>query len=90
MVTGVETAGLVLAVIPLLVLALEKWHGGVVKTRAIAGISKKDKERLAAKVKGLVTQLNWHDAQLGINLKCLLMAADGEIDLESLPKDYKS
>jgi hypothetical protein len=90
MLTGVETAGVVLAVVPLLVLALEKWHGGFVKTRAIAGITKSDKERLTAKIKRLVTELKWHDAQLSINLKSLLLTADEELDIESLPQDYKN
>jgi hypothetical protein len=90
MLTGVETAGVVLAVAPLLVLALEKWHGGFVKTRAIAGITKSDKERLTAKIKRLVTELKWHDVQLSINLKSLLLTADEELDIENLPQDYKS
>jgi hypothetical protein len=89
MVTGVETASLVLAAVPLLILALEKWHGGFVKTRAILGLRRKDRERLAAKIKGLVTELTWHDLQLNINLKTLLLAADLEVNIEDLPRDYR-
>lgn len=89
MVSGVETAGTVLAVVPLLIIALEKWHAGVVKTKQIAGLRKKDRERLAAKIKGLVTKLTWHDVQLNINLKTLLIAADDELVLDSLPRDFR-
>jgi hypothetical protein len=89
MVTGVETAGIVLAVVPLLVVALEKWHTGFVKTKQIAGLRKKDRERLAAKIKGLVTKLTWHDVQLNINLKTLLLAVDDGLVLETLPRDYR-
>ncbi|KAF1963143.1 hypothetical protein CC80DRAFT_530983 [Byssothecium circinans] len=51
MVTGIETAGLVLGSMPLLILAIEKWHKGFVKA--------------------------------------LLKAADPDLDLDSLPQDYR-
>jgi hypothetical protein len=90
MVTGVETAGVVLAVVPLLILALEKWQNGLLKTNQIAGLRRKDRERLAAKIKRLATQLNWHDTQLDINLKYLFLTSNSEVDIEALPRDFKN
>lgn len=89
MITGVETAGLVLAVIPLLLAALDQWQRGIGKAKAIAGLREKHRRRLLAKVEGLVKQLDWHDAQLNINLKRLMLATDNELNIEELPRDYK-
>ena len=89
MVTGVETAGLVLGSIPLLILAIEKWHKGFVKARAIAGLTTEDRDRIATKINGLATALKSHSGQLNINLKALLKAADPDLDLDGLPQDYR-
>jgi hypothetical protein len=89
MVTGIETAGLVLGSVPLLILAIEKWHKGFVKTRDIAGLRPQDRERIAMKINGLAGALKRHNSQLNINLKSLLKAADPNFDLDSLPHDYR-
>lgn len=90
MVTGIEVAGLVVGSLPLLIEFLDRYRKGLEKTRAIAGIRKKDRKRLTTKVDGLIKQLNWLQSQLNIHLKRLILMVNPNQEIETLPQDYKN
>ena len=88
MVTGVETAGLVLAVLPLLLQCLGCWHDGFVKAKTIAGLSAKQRGRLGLKIRGLIDLLQIHHGQLCMDIKRLVLNAKPDEDIDQLPHDY--
>ena len=85
MVTGVETAGLVLAALPLLIEALSVYKKGLEKTGVVLGFKQK---RCKLKVERLRLQLKGQSASLHINLAKLVSRAAPNEDLVKLPEDY--
>ena len=85
MVTGVETAGLVLAVLPLLIEALSVYKKGLEKTGVVLGIKQK---RYKLKVERLRLQLKGQSASLHLNLAKLVSRAAPNEDFVKLPEDY--
>ena len=85
MVTGVETAGLVLAVLPLLIEALSVYKKGLEKTGVVLGFKQK---RYKLKVERLRLQLKGQNASLHLNLAKLVSRAAPNADYVKLPEDY--
>ena len=85
MATGVETAGLVLAVLPLLIEALSVYKRGLEKTGVVLGLKQK---RYKLKVERLRLQLRGQSASLHINLAKLVSRAAPNEDFVKLPEDY--
>ena len=85
MVTGVETAGLVLAVLPLLIEALSVYKNGLEKTGIVLGVKQK---RYKLKVERLRIQLKGQSALLQINLAKLVGRASPNEEFVKLPEDY--
>ena len=85
MVTGVETAGLVLAVLPLLIEALSVYKKGLEKTGVVLGFKQK---RYKLKVERLRLQLKGQSASLHLNLAKLVSRAAPNEDFVKLPEDY--
>ena len=83
--SGVEAAGLVLAVLPLLIEALSVYKKGLEKTGIIVGFKQK---RYKAKVERLRLRLKGQSASLHLNLAKLLGRAAPSEDLRELPEDY--
>ena len=87
MVTGVETAGLVLAVLPLLIEALSVYKKGLEKTGVVLGFKQK---RYKLKVERLRLQLKGQSASLHLNLAKLLGRAAANEEFVKLPEDYNN
>lgn len=85
MVTGIETAGLVLAVLPLLIEALSVYKKGLEKTGVILGYKQK---RYKVKVERLRLRLTGLSASLHLNLSKLAGRAAPNEELVRLPEDY--
>ena len=85
MVTGVETAGLVLAVLPLLIEALSVYKKGLEKTGIVLGFKQK---RYKIKVERLRLQLKGQSASLHLNLAKLVGRAAPNVGCVKLPVDY--
>lgn len=85
MVTGIETAGLVLACLPLIIQALSAYNSGLEKTGVILGVKQK---RYKLKVGRLMLKLKGQSASLHINLVKLIGRAAPAEDITSLPEDY--
>ena len=85
MVTGVETAGLVLAVLPLLIQALSVYKKGLEKTGIVLGFKQK---RYKLKVERLRLQLTSLQTSLHVNLAKLVGRAAPNEELVRLPEDY--
>ena len=85
MVTGIETAGLVLAVLPLIIQALSAYNGGLEKTGIILGLKQK---RYKLKVERLRLRLEGQSVSLHINLAKLIGRADPAEDITCLPEKY--
>lgn len=85
MVTGIETAGLVLAVLPLLIEALSVYKKGLEKTGVILGYKQK---RYKVKVERLRLRLTGLSASLHLNLSKLVGRAAPNEELVRLPEDY--
>ncbi len=86
MVTGVETAGLVLAVLPLLIEAFSVYKKGLEKTGIVLGFKQK---RYKLKVERLRLQLKGQNASLHLNLAKLVGRAAPNEEFVRLPEDYK-
>jgi hypothetical protein len=89
MLSGVEIAGLVLAVLPLILEALEKYQHGLKKAKLLLRFREKDRERLVIKVDGLFSQLDFLRVHLGMHIKKLCLNADSNALIGDLPTDYK-
>lgn len=87
MVTGVETAGLILAVLPLLIEALGSYKEGLEKEKMILGITIQARKRLALKVELLVIELKEQLCHVGITLRTLILAASPHLTLGDLPEN---
>ena len=85
MVTGVETAGIVLAVLPLLIEALSVYKKGLEKTGIVLGFKQK---RYKIKVERLRLQLKGQSASLHLNLAKLVGRAAPNAEFVKLPEDY--
>ncbi len=85
MVTGVETAGLVLAVLPFLIEALSVYKKGLEKTGVVLGFKQK---RYKVKVERLRLRLQGQSASLHLNLAKLVARAAPNEDFVKLPEDY--
>ena len=85
MVTGVETAGLVLAVLPLLIEALSVYKKGLEKTGIVLGLKQK---RYKLKVERLRLRLQGQSASLHLSLARLVGRAAPNADFVKLPEDY--
>lgn len=85
MVTGVETAGIVLAVLPLLIEALSVYKNGLEKTGIVLGFKQK---RYKIKVERLRLQLKGQSASLHLNLAKLVGRAAPNAEFVKLPEDY--
>ena len=85
MVIGIETAGLVLACLPLIIQALSAYNSGLEKTGIILGVKQK---RYKLKVGRLMLKLKGQSASLHINLVKLIGRAAPAEDITSLPEDY--
>ncbi|CAD6592418.1 MAG: hypothetical protein ASARMPREDX12_006076 [Alectoria sarmentosa] len=85
MVTGIETAGLVLAILPLLIEALSVYKKGLEKTGMILGFKQK---RYKLKVERLRLRLKGQSASLHLNLAKLIGRAAPNEDFMRLPEDY--
>ena len=85
MVTGVETAGLVLAVLPLLIEALAVYKKGLEKTGIVLGPKQ---TRYKIKIKWLKLQLESQNASLHTNLGKLVGRAAPNVGCGKLPLDY--
>lgn len=85
MVTGVETAGIVLAVLPLLIEALSAYKKGLEKTGIVLGFKQK---RHKVKVERLRLRLKGQSASLHLNLAKLVNRAAPNEEFVKLPEDY--
>jgi hypothetical protein len=88
MVTGVETAGIVLAVLPLLIEALKAYKEGLEKTRLIASLTSKSRRRLTIKIERLILRLGAQRVHFESNLTKLFRLAAPEAELERLPHAF--
>lgn len=86
MVTGIETAGLVLAVLPLLIEALSVYKSGLEKTGILLS---RHQKRYKLKVEKLRTQLLAHRASLHNKLEILVRRAAPDEDIPHIPEDHK-
>ena len=85
MVTGIETAGLVLAVLPSLIQALSAYNSGLEKTGIILGVRQK---KYKLKVERLRLRLEGQSVSLHINLAKLIGRAAPAEDITRLPEKY--
>ena len=85
MVTGIETAGLVLAVLPLIIQALSAYNSGFEKTGILLGLKQK---RYKLKVERLRLRLEGQNVSLHINLAKLIGRAAPAEDITRLPEKY--
>ena len=85
MVSGVETAGLVLAVLPLLIEALSAYKKGLEKTGIVLAFKQK---RYKLKVERLRLQLKGQSASLHLNLAKLIGRAIPHAECVKLSEDY--
>ena len=85
MVTGIETAGLVLAVLPLLIEALSVYKQGLEKTGIVLGFKQK---RYKLKVERLRLRLKGQSASLHLNLAKLIGRAAPNEEIVKLPENY--
>lgn len=85
MVTGIETAGLVLAVLPLLIEALSVYKQGLEKTGIVLGFKQK---RYKLKVERLRLRLKGQSASLHLNLAKLICRAAPNEEIVKLPENY--
>ena len=85
MITGIETAGLVLAVLPLLIQALSAYNGGLEKTGIVLGLKQK---RYKVKVGRLRLRLEGQSVSLHINLAKLIGRVAPAEDITRLPEKY--
>lgn len=85
MVTGIETAGLVLAGLPLIIQALSAYNSGLEKTGIILGLKQK---RYKLKVERLRLRLEGQSVSLHINLTKLIGRAAPAEDIARLPENY--
>ena len=85
MITGIETAGLVLACLPLIIQALSAYNSGLEKTGIILGLKQKGYK---LKVGRLRLRLDCQRASLHINLTKLIERAAPAEDIARLPEDY--
>lgn len=85
MVTGIETAGLILAVLPLLIEALSVYKKGLEKTVIVLGFKQK---RYKVKVERLRLRLKGQNASLHLNLAKLVGRAAPNEEFVKLPEDY--
>ena len=83
--SGVEAAGLVLAVLPLLIEALSVYKKGLEKTGIVLGFKQK---RYKAKVERLRLRLKGQSASLHLNLAKLVGRASPNEDLIKFSDDY--
>ena len=83
--SGVEAAGLVLAVLPLLIEALSVYKKGLEKTGIVLGFKQK---RYKAKVERLRLRLRGQSASLHLNLAKLVGRAAPNEDLIKFSEDY--
>lgn len=83
--TGIETAGLVLAVLPFLIEALSVYKQGLEKTGIVLGFKQK---KYKIKVERLRLRLKGQSASLHINLTKLVGRAAPNEDVVKLPEDY--
>ena len=83
--SGVEAAGLVLAVLPLLIEALSVYKKGLEKTGTVLGFKQK---RYKAKVERLRLRLKGQSASLHLNLAKLVGRAAPNEDLIKFSEDY--
>ena len=85
MVTGVETAGLVLAILPFLIEALSVYKKGLEKTGIVLGLKQK---RYKVKVERPRLRLKGQSASLHLNLAKLVGRAAPNEHFVKLPEDY--
>ena len=85
MVTGVETAGLILAALPILIEALSVYKSGLDKTATVLGFKQK---KYKIKVERLRRRLQTQRASLHINLSKLIGRAAPSEDGMKLPETY--
>lgn len=85
MVTGIEPAGLVLAVLPFLIEALSVYKKGLEKTGIVLGFKQK---RYKVKDERLRLRLKGQSAWLHLNLAKLLSRAASNEDFVRLTEDY--
>ncbi len=85
MATGIETAGLVLAVLPLIIQALSAYNSGLQKTGILLGLKPK---RYKLKVERLRLRLEGQNVSLHINLAKLIGRAAPAEDITRLPEKY--
>ena len=85
MVTGIETAGLVLAVLSLLIQALSAYNSGLEKTSNILGLKQK---RYKLKVERLRLRLEGQSVSLHINITKLIGRAAPAEDITRLSEKY--
>ena len=83
--SGVEAAGLVLAVLPLLIEALSVYKKGLEKTGIVLGFKQK---RYKAKVERLRLRLKGQSASLHLNLAKLVGRAAPNEDIIRFSEDY--
>ena len=85
MITGIETAGLVLAALPLLIQALSAYNSGLEKTGILLGVKQK---RYKLKVRRLRLRLEGQSMSLHVNLAKLIGRAAPAEDITRLPEKY--
>ena len=85
MVTGVETAGLVLAALPLIISALTSYQKGLKQTSNLWS-----RKQYKLKVQHLIICLKAQRAQFGLNMMKLIKSAAPDAQFTDLPLDYKN
>jgi hypothetical protein len=85
MVTGVETAGLVLAALPLIISALTSYQKGLERTSNLW-----NRKQYELKVRRLIIRLKAQRAQFGLNMMKLIKTAAPDAQFTDLPLDYRN
>ena len=88
MVTGIETAAVVLAVLSLLIQALSAFKSGLEKTGIIFGLTKDKQKKYKVKVERISIRLEWGRVNLHLDLLKLIGRAAPAEDITCLPEQY--
>lgn len=80
MITGIETAGLVLAVLPLVISALESYKDGLQTIKRLY--------RSEAQLRKLIRTLKVQRSKYRSNLEKLIKAAAPDIGIQDVPEDF--
>ena len=80
-VTGIDTAAVVLAVLPLLIQAFSAYNSGLEKTGIILGLTKNKQNRYKVEVERIRIRLEWERADLHLDL---LKLSEEQVQLKIL------